>query len=286
MTTSVQLWSIRADDRLSVTVVFTCLTVRAIHLEISHNLTTDSFINALRRFIARRGCPEHIRSDNGTNLVGADRVLRDSLRDWNQAQICEHLRQQNIKWTFNPPAASHMGGSWERLIRSVKRILSALLTSQSISDEILLTVMTEVESIINSRPLVPVSFEPNSQEPLTPNHLLLLRANSNLPPGLFDKNDCYARRRWAQAQYLTNQFWLRFKREYLPNIIHRQKWFTKKRNFQKDDIVLIVDETQPRSRWTLGKVMNTYPDSNGLVRTVLVKSGKTLFKDQLPSFVW
>ena len=258
--------------------IFTCLTVRAIHLEISHNLTTDSFINALRRFIARRGCPEHIRSDNGTNLVGADRVLRDSLRDWNQAQICEHLRQQNIKWTFNPPAASHMGGSWERLIRSVKRILSALLTTQSISDEILLTVMTEVESIINSRPLVPVSFEPNSQEPLTPNHLLLLRANSNLPPGLFDKNDCYARRRWAQAQYLTNQFWLRFKREYLPNIIHRQKWFTKKRNFQKDDIVLIVDETQPRSRLTLGKVINTYPDSNGLVRTVLVKSGKTLFK--------
>ena len=99
-----------------------------------------------------------------------------------------------------------MGGSWERLIKSVKRISSALLTSQSISDEILLTIMTEIESIINSRPLVSVSFEPNSQEPLT-NHLLLLRANLNVPPGLLDKNDCYARRRWAQAQYLTNQFW-------------------------------------------------------------------------------
>ena len=148
--------------------IFTCLTVCAVHLEISHNLATDSFKNALRRFIARRGCPEHIRSDNGTNLVGADRVLQDSLRDWIQDQICEHLRQQHIKWTFNPPAASHMGGSWERLNRSVKRILSALLTSQSISDEILLTIIMEVESIINPRPLVPVIFEPNNPRTTDP----------------------------------------------------------------------------------------------------------------------
>ena len=101
---------------------------------------------------------------------------------------------------------------------SETNFLSALPSSQSISDEILLTIMTEVESIINSRPLIPVSFEPNSQEPLTPNHLLLLRANSNLPSILLDMNDIDARRRWVQAQYLTNLFWLRFKREYFENI--------------------------------------------------------------------
>ena len=171
-----------------------------------------------------------------------------------------------------------MGGSWERLIRSVRRILSALLTTQSISDEVLITVMAEAESIINSRPLVPVSFEPGTEEPLTPNHLLLLRSNPNLPPGLFEKRDCYARRRWAQAQYITNQFWHRWVREFLPNIIHRQKWFQKQRNMQKDDVVLLVDESLPRSRWALGRIMDVYPDSKGLVRSVLVKSNNTLFK--------
>ena len=200
--------------------IFTCLTVRAVHIEISHDLTTDSFLNALRRFIARRGQPEHIRSDNGTNLAGANKVLRNALKEWNQSQINDHLRQRDVQWTFNPPAASHMGGSWERLIRSVRRILSSLLTSQSISDEVLLTVMAEAESIVNSRPLVPIIFEPG-EEPLTPNHLLLLRGNANLPPGLFEKKECYPRRRWRQAQYLANQFWQRFKREFLPHIIHR-----------------------------------------------------------------
>ena len=213
--------------------IFTCLTVRAVHLEISHNLTTDSFINAFRRFIARRGPPEQFNSDNGTNLVGATRLLRQALRDWNQHQINDYLRQQEIRWLFNPPTASHMGGSWERMIRSVRRILSALIRVKSISDEILLTVMTEVEWIINSRPLVPITMDPSDNEPLTPNHLLLLKANPNLPPGLFDQKHCYVRRRWTQALFLVDQFWRRWTREFLPNLIHRQKWFQKERNIQK-----------------------------------------------------
>ena len=257
--------------------IFTCLTVRAVHIEISHDLTTDSFLNALRRFIARRGQPEHIRSDNGTNLAGANKVLRNALKEWNQFQINDYLRQRDVQWTFNPPAASHMGGSWERLIRSVRRILSSLLTSQSISNEVLLTVMAEAESIVNSRPLVPIIFEPG-EEPLTPNHLLLLRGNANLPPGLFEKKECYPRRRWRQAQFLANQFWQRFKREFLPHIIHRQKWFNKQRNLRINDVVLIADDSAPRSRWALGRITSVYPDSNGTVRTVLVKTGVTTLK--------
>ena len=258
--------------------IFTCLTVRAVHLEISHNLTTDSFINALRRFIARRGPPEQFYSDNGTNLVGATRLLRQALRDWNQHQINDYLRQQEIRWSFNPPTASHMGGSWERMIRSVRRILSALISSQSISDEILLTVMTEVEWIINSRPLVPITMDPSDNEPLTPNHILLLKANPNLPPGLFDQKHCYVRRRWAQAQFLVDQFWRRWTREFLPNLIHRQKWFQKECNMRKNDIVLLVDESQPRSRWSLGRILDVFPDKTGHVRTVLVKSRDAIYK--------
>ena len=257
--------------------IFTCLTVRAVHLEISHSLTTDSFINALRRFIARRGAPDYIYSNNESNFVGATKILRDSLREWNQHQINDYLRQQEIRWTFNPPTASYMGGSWERMIRSVRRILSSLLTSQSIYEEVLQTAMTEVEWIINSRPLVLITLDPNN-EPLTPNHLLLLKANPNVPPGLFDYKDCYVRRRWAQVQYIADQLWRRWTHEFLPNLNHRQKWFQQQRNAQMDDIVLLVDDTLPRSRWSLGRIMQVFPDKDGLVRTVLVKSRNALFK--------
>ena len=240
--------------------IFACLTVRAVHLEISHSLTTDSSINALRRFIARRGAPNHIYSDNGTNFVGATKIFCDSLREWNQHQINDYLRQQKIRWTFNPPTASHMGESWERMIRSVRRILSSLLTSQSISEEVLQTAMTKVEWIINSRPLVPITLDPKNEEPLTPNHLLLLKANPNVPPGLFDNKDCC----WT--------------REFLFNLNHRQKWFQQQRKAQKDDIVLLVDDTLPCSRWSLGHILEVFLDKNGFVRTVLVNSRTTLFK--------
>jgi len=99
-----------------------------------------------------------------------------------------------------------MGGAWERMIRSIRRIFSNLLQSQSLNDESLLTLMTEAESVINSRPLAPISFADSTQEPLIPNHLLLLHDSPNLPPGVFSEDDCYFRKRWAQVQYLSNQF--------------------------------------------------------------------------------
>ena len=258
--------------------IFTCLTIRAVHIEISHNLTSESFIHFLRRFICRRGTPRQIYSDNGTNLVGANKILRDSLRSWNQRQIEDFLLQREIRWSFNPPTASHMGGAWERMIRSTRRILNVLLKDQTVSDEVLSTLMTEVKSIINSRPLVPVTFDPKDDEPLTPNHLLMLRSNPTLPPGLFDNKDCFTRRRWAQAQYLADQFWRRWTREFLPSICHRQKWQQEHRNLTKNDIVLLVDDTLPRSKWVMGRVMETYPDKSGLVRTVTVKTGRSVLQ--------
>ena len=258
--------------------VFTCLTMRGVHIEIANSLDTDSFINALRRFIARRGRPKKIFSDNGTNFVGANRVLRDSLQAFNQDRIHSHCSQQNIEWNFNPPTASHFGGAWERMICSIRRILGGLLGNQTLNDENCLTLMAEVESILNSRPLVPISFTDLEQEPLTPNHLLLLRESPNLPPGIFSKDSCYSRRRWAQVQYLANQFWQRWIKEFLPNLHHRQKWFDVKRNLKVDDIVLLVEDSQQRLKWLMGRVLKTFPDKRGLVRTVLVKTHTNVFK--------
>ena len=164
--------------------IFSCLTTRAVHIEVASDLSTGSFINALRRFIARRGQPDEIFSDNGTNFVGAERVLRESLQSLQQSKLNNFCPQLEIKWRFNPPYATHMGGAWERMIHSVRRILNALTQMQTLTEEGLVTLMTEVEGILNSRPLVQLlhDFE---EEPLTPNHLLLLRSNPNLSPGTF-----------------------------------------------------------------------------------------------------
>ena len=199
-------------------VLFTCLAVRAVHLEIAHSLDTSSFLHALRRFIARRGQPDVIRSDNGTNFVSGEKEIRRAIENWNQDKICDFLTQRRIKWIFNPPMGSHYGGVWEMCIRTVRKILSALLKQQTVDDECLHTFMCEVESIMNSRPLTKVSDDPNDLEALTPNHLLLLQPGPSLPPGIFDETDMYTKRRWKQAQYLSDVFWRRWLKEYFPEL--------------------------------------------------------------------
>ena len=121
--------------------LFTCLTVRAVHIEVAHSLDSDSFINALQRFTCRRGQVLEIRSDNGTNFVGGERELREAAQLWNRSKIQEHLRQKEIIWRFNPPTASHMGGTWERQIRTIRKILSTLVKQQRLNDESLSTLM-------------------------------------------------------------------------------------------------------------------------------------------------
>ena len=135
--------------------------------------------------------------------------------------------------------------------------------------------MCKVESILNSRPITTVSSDPRDQEPLTPNHLLLLRSESSMPPGLFRKEDLLSRRRWRQVQYLADIFSKRWTKEYLPLLQSRQKWLHPRRNLAVEDVVLVAVENLHRNSWPLGKVVEMFPNSKGLVRraTVKVKSG-------------
>ena len=137
-------------------------------------MDTDSFINSMRRFIARRGIPELMRSDNGTNFVGGNKELSSAIPQWNVQQIHGFFLQKHIKWIFNPPSGSHHRGVWERCIRTVRKVLNAVLKEQALDDEGLSTLMCEVEAIVNSRPITKSSDDPSDCEALTPNHLLLL----------------------------------------------------------------------------------------------------------------
>lgn len=151
--------------------------------------------------------------------------------------------------------------------------MKALLKQQTLDDEGLLTLMAELEGIINGRQITKVSEDPRDPEALTPNHLLLLRSGPALPPGLFHKEDNYSRRRWRHVQYLADVFWRRWLREYLPALQERQKWGSTRRNFTINDIVLVLDENVPRSCWPLGRILEVYHNKrDGLVRSVKVKT--------------
>lgn len=131
--------------------------------------------------------------------------------------------------------------------------------------------MCEVESILNSRPLTVFSDDPRDSEPLTPNHLLLLKSDSPMPPGTFQRDDLFSRRRWRQIQYLADIFWKRWSREYLPLLQSRQKWLHPRRNLTVGDVVLVAAENTNRNYWPLGRIQQVFPEKKGFVRKVRVK---------------
>ena len=261
-------------------VLFTCLVTRAIHLEVANSLETDSYINALRRFICRRGPVRQMRSDNGSNFIGARRELKEALAEMDQSQVKEEMLKENCDWfevKLNVPSASHMGGIWERQIRTVRSVLSALLekNGQQMNDEALRTFMCEAEAVVNSRPLTAEGItSADTAEPLTPNHFLTLKTKVVLPPpGKFTSADLYSRKWWRRVQHLTNEFWCRWKKEFLLSLQARQKWTHPRKNLQVNDVVIVKDEDIPRNQWKTCRITEVRPDKDGLVRKVTLEVG-------------
>ena len=213
--------------------IYTCLTTRAIHIEKLNSLETDSFLNGFRRFTSRRGYPSKIWSDNGTNFIGAEAELA-KISKIDDKKIQNQTATWNMEWVFNPPQAPHMGGIWERMIRTIKKVMMSLLRGCRLTDEILETVFCEAESIINGRPLSKNSDDVSDGGSLTPNHLLLLREGPPPLPGVYHETDMY-RKKWRYIQYLADQFWSRWVKEYLPELQKRQKWQDKHCNVKRGE---------------------------------------------------
>lgn len=255
--------------------IFTCLNTRAIHLEKLNSLDTDSFLNGFRRFVCRRGSPIKVWSDNGTNFVAGHSELSKGHAALNKVKIQSYGVQNNIEWHFNPPCASHMGGIWERMIRTVRKVLVGLCPVHvKLTDELLSTLFCEVEFIVNSRPITKVSDDVKDPCALTPNHLLLLREQPPLVPDVFGNTDLY-KRRWRCVQHLADEFWYRWLREYLPLLQTRVKWTDSHKNVQVGDLVLIKDEKTPRGVWPIGLVREVFSGSDGLIRSAKVKTKAT-----------
>ena len=253
--------------------LITCLSTRAIHLEVSYTLDTDSLLMSLRRFFSRRGTPSVIWSDNGSSFVAGEKELMRNLQSMDQDRITDVMSKNHIKWVFNPPSAPHMGGSWERLVAAVKRPLRVVLGPSVVDDEVLQTVLCEVEFMVNSRPLTYISSDVDDFTPLTPNHFVLGYPLRGLPPSTVTSSDAIGKRKWKYACSLADHLWRRWKKEYLPTLLPREKWTKRRPDPSTNEVVLIVDEDLPRGQWRLGKVIKTYPGRDGIVRSVLLKTG-------------
>lgn len=225
----------------------------------------------IQNFISRRGSPREIYTDNGTNFKSVSKILREENLNLRQVSF----KYDDIKWRFNPPAAPHMGGAWERLIRTVKSILYAMCPAFKFNDETLRCALWEIEFIINSRPLTFVALESCEDDPLTPNHLLLGAAAGNKP---LVEQDHDLRHRWHQTQKFADHFWRRWVREYGPSLVRRSKWFEKVKPPSVGDIVIIVDDTLSRNSWPKGVITETITAKDGQVRRVKVKTSTHVFE--------
>ena len=254
-------------------VLFTCLTIRSIHLEVVESTDTDAFINSLRRFVNRRGCPSIIYSDRGSNFRGATSELKEFVTKlMDDAKICDFATTMKIEWRFNPPSAPHMGGVWERLVRSVKEVMTGIMGNYVLTDPQLLTLMTEVESIVNSRPLTHVSENVDDLEALTPNHILLGRHRNWAYVADVKERDVSSRRKYKQVQALSKIFWDRWKREYLPTLIKRPKWRVHKPRFEVGELVLLQDDDVKRGKWPLARITKVMPGKEGVTRVVELRT--------------
>ena len=252
--------------------LFTCTASRAVHLEVAYGLDTDSFLLAFSRMVARRGRPELVISDNGTNFVGANRELGELVRNLDRDRIVEEAANKSIEWRFNPPGGSHHGGLFEALIKSAKIALKSIIGEARLTDEELMTAVVEVEGILNSRPITYCSDDPQDDVVLTPNHFLIGQAGGQLAPRILEEVAVSPRERWRYVQQLVTQVWKRWNREFLSLLQTRGKWLDIKPEVGVGDIVLVADPTNPKGKWPLGRVVEVFPGKDGHTRNVRVLS--------------
>lgn len=255
--------------------LFTCMVTRSVHVEISTDLSTASFLRAFRRFISRRGKILSLFSDNGTNFVGAKAKL-DELNKFLKSKafqdaFTQETLYQGINWVFNAPTASHMGGAWESMIRVFKSHLRRTIGDVLLTYEELLTVATQVEAILNSRPLTVLSSDPAEPEALTPAHFLTLGPlDSFHSDPRIDSVDLVRNKRLIDG--IVQRFWNRWRREYLNTLQTRAKWNTKSYPVTKGTVVLLKSENSRPLQWPIGIIDEVKPSSDGIIRIVSVRT--------------
>lgn len=256
--------------------IFVCMCTKCVHIELVSDLSTEGFLQALRRFTARRGRCTDLYSDNGTNFVGARNRLQELFKLWNDRQhrdqVSKFCADEGINWHFNPPSAPHMGGLWEAAVRSAKHHLLRVVGSNTLMFEDMHTLLVQVEGCLNSRPLTPMSEDPSDLEPLTPAHFLVGSSLQFFPEEDLRAVPANRLRHWQAVQQQLQNFWDRWKREYLCQLQGRSKRWDPPVAIEVGRLVIIHDNNQPPMRWRMGRIINTHPGNDGVVRVVTIKT--------------
>lgn len=253
---------------------FVCLVTSAIHLELVTDLTTESFLAALRRFISLRGKCSKMYSDNGTNFIGAKRSLDEMQKLLSSPQhtdvVTSTLADEGIKWILIPPRAPHWGGKWESAVRCVKLHLRRVIGNSTLTLEQMRTLLAQISAVINSRPLCYTSDTEVNY--LSPAHFLIGRPFTTLPDPDLSHLPAGRLGYWQSIQSMYQGFWKQWHQEYLTTLQQRPKWTTSTPNISIGDVVLVKETNTPPASWHIARVIETYPGKDDLVRAVKLKT--------------
>ena len=259
--------------------VFVCLATRAVHLEVVSEESTPAFMAALQRFVCRRGCPQHLYSDNGGNFVGARNKLTKLYKFLNSQESDEDIKHflsthHPVQWHNIPAYSPHMGGLWEAAVKQMKKHLLRVMGVRRFTFEELSTIACRIEACLNNRPLLPLtSHSMDGVTALTPGHFLLNKATTVYPEDPTPLTRMDLKQKWDLCQAVVQQWWTRWHKEYLNALQARTKWQTTSTNLRVGDVVAI----RPRgkfvpSHWPIGLIVNTLPGKDDRVRVVNIKT--------------
>lgn len=262
--------------------LFVCFSTKAVHLEVVTDLSTPAFVAALRRFFCRRGKCANIYSDNATNFIGAKSELIELKRlfesELHKNELEKFFSEEGIVWHNIPPRSPHFGGLWEAAIKSAKHHLKRALGTHKCTLEELNTLVVQIEGILNSRPLTPMSSNIDDYTSLTPGHFLIGGPLNALPEPSVCHLDFNRLSRYQRLQFCMQKFWQRWSAEYLMELQCRQKWNIENSKIKIGNLVLLHEDNVPPMHWIMGRIVETHPGTDGLIRVVTVRTSSGLFK--------
>ncbi|XP_018358678.1 PREDICTED: uncharacterized protein LOC108758299 [Trachymyrmex cornetzi] len=260
--------------------LFVCLSTSATHIELVTDYTAEAFIAAYKRFTGRRGICTTLWNNCGTNFKGANLTLQRlfSAATSESQHLATLLANDGTQWRFNPPSAPHFGGIWEAGVKSMKYHLHRTIGDALLTFEEMTTLLVQIEAILNSRPIVPCSDDPEDFNVLTPGHFLMGCTPTVVPEPSLQDTRLSRLSRWQLLRQMIDSFWTRCSKECLQRYHSISKWKRDSNSIAEGSVVLVIDERYPSAKWPLGRIVSVHPGKDGLVRVATVKTQTSTLK--------
>mgnify|MGYP003465469978 FL=1 len=259
--------------------VLTCMNTRCVHFEVCEDQKTSSVLSAISRFANLRGLPSVIKSDNQTSFVSANKELSDFINTLEHEKIQEGLQNdfdQPIEWIFIPPRAPHFGGSWEIMVKAMKRAVETLTEAQDVSEDQFRTVISKAAALLNSRPLTKTFLE-EKEVIVTPSSFLIGNHKTDFVTPDQELRYTKLGAKFREVVKIEKEIWRHFIREILPEISPRTKWYKTFPPLKIGDLVLVIEEGTPRGHWKMALVEEVKTSTDGIVRSAKVRMNDRTF---------